>query len=311
MDELRLTRQERAYKSSRSYDGTFPSLHATFSIRENLQLRAAFAKTYGRPNFVNVIPKTTVNEADLTAEQLTVPGALPGTITIRNTGLRPWTAHNYDVTLEHYSDSGGLASVGVFLKEIDDFFGNETRLATADDLQELGLEADYLGWQIDTQFNSGDARVRGIELNLRQPLRPLGSWGRHFIVFANASKLKIEGSSKGDFGEFVPETVNWGVSFNWKRVSFVARWNYRGEIQGGAVPALGPDVFQYTPANTRLDLSFSYQITRRLMFAAGFTNVTNEPLQTVRYGSQTPAYARPNTYRNQGVPISLSLKGTF
>jgi iron complex outermembrane receptor protein len=251
-----------------------------------------------------------VTEADLTEAQLDA-GVLPGTISVRNTGLRPWTADNYDLRLEHYSKAGGLVTAGIFLKEIDDFFGNDTRIATAADLEELGLDSQYLDWEITTQFNSGNARVRGVEFNLRQPLTFFGPWGRRFIVFANATKLKIDGPSNANFSGFVPESANWGFSFKAKRVGFEARWIYRGDVPGAAVAALGPDAIQYTVASTRIDLGFSYEFRRYLRLAVGLTNVNEVPIEVVRYGSQTPEYARPGTYRDLGIPITISLKGTF
>ncbi|MES2694571.1 MAG: hypothetical protein V4773_13930, partial [Verrucomicrobiota bacterium] len=88
-------------------------------------------------------------------------------------------------------------------------------------------------------------------------------------------------------------------------------WVYRGEVPGAAVAALGPDAIQYTEASTRLDLGFSYELRRYLRFAVGLTNVNEVPIRVVRYGSQTPGYAQPGTYRDLGIPITLSVKGTF
>jgi len=101
MEELRLTRQERGYRAARSYDGSYPSLHLTYALRENLLLRAAYARTYARPDFGDIIPNTTINENDLTEEDLhTNPDLIRGTITIRNVALRPWTADNFDLSAE-------------------------------------------------------------------------------------------------------------------------------------------------------------------------------------------------------------------
>src|SRR6185503_5439950 len=112
----------------------------------------------GRPDFTNIVPNSTIDEADL--ETSIDPRQLPGRITIRNTGLRPWSADNLDVSAEYYTDSGGLFSVGGFYKEIRDFFGSSTRLATVADLAGLGLGPEYAGWELVTQFNlSGIARI--------------------------------------------------------------------------------------------------------------------------------------------------------
>jgi iron complex outermembrane recepter protein len=85
MEELRVTRFERSARADRTYHGYYPSLHLTYHIKENLLARAAYAKTYGRPDFTNIIPNSTFDEEDLdnaTAD----PTAIRGRINIRNTG---------------------------------------------------------------------------------------------------------------------------------------------------------------------------------------------------------------------------------
>jgi outer membrane receptor protein involved in Fe transport len=91
------------------YDGSYPSIHVTYQMLENLQLRAAYAQTYGRPDFASIVPNTSVEETDLTGG-LPDPTQIPGRITTRNTGLRPWTADNYDLSLEYYTPEGASSA---------------------------------------------------------------------------------------------------------------------------------------------------------------------------------------------------------
>jgi outer membrane receptor protein involved in Fe transport len=58
------------------------------------------------------------------------PTQIHGRITIRNTGRKPWSADNYDLSLEYSTDLGGLFSAGVFFKEIRDFLDSAVRVAT-------------------------------------------------------------------------------------------------------------------------------------------------------------------------------------
>ncbi|MDO8544798.1 MAG: TonB-dependent receptor [Opitutaceae bacterium] len=311
MEELRLTRRERASEASRSYHGYYPSLHVTYSITDNFQARLAYAKTYGRPDFNEVIPNSVINERDLDESQSLDPSVIRGTIDIRNTGLRPWTADNYDLSLEYYTDQGGVISAGLFVKDIANFFASDVRIATAEDLDALGIDRQYVGWQLSTKYNSGNARVTGAEFNLRHSLQPLGGWGRHFTVFLNATKLKLEGSRQADFAGFIPENVNWGVTFSRKPVTIVTKWNYRGEQKGAAFAQFGPDAFNHTKARLTLDLSVDYQMWKNLALTANARNVTNEYISNLRYGSQTPDYAKPRQHREYGVYFSLGVKGTF
>lgn len=143
MEQLRLTHQERNYRADRGYGGYYPSLHVTYNVAENLIGRAAWAQTYGRPNLNNLIPTAQVDEADLDAAQLGDPSIVKGNITVTNTGLRPWSADNYDFALEYYSKGGGLFSAGVFLKDIKNFFANTVRIANPADLEAFGLDPRY------------------------------------------------------------------------------------------------------------------------------------------------------------------------
>lgn len=311
LEELRLVLQERGYHATRSYDGYYPSLHLTYNIKENFLMRAAYARTYGRPDFADIIPRTIVNEGDLNETEFADPTVVRGTLTVRNTGLKPWTADNYDLSLEYYTDKGGIFSAGVFLKEIKDFFGNAVKIATLEDLQEVGLEPQYVGWRLSTKFNSGDARITGLEFNLRHSLRELGQWGRFFTLFANGTKLKLQGNSQASFTSFIPESANWGVSFNQKRFTVMAKWNYRGLDKRSALPAFGPDGYEYIKARTKLDLNVAYQLTSRLSLVSSANNILNEPHTFLRYGKDTPAYARKYYMSEYGVLFSVGLKGNF
>jgi TonB-dependent receptor len=311
IEDLRLIRQERGYRAQRSYDGYYPSLHLTYHATENAQARLAYARTYGRPDFSEIIPNSTISERDLDETQLGDPNAVRGTIDIRNSGLKPWTADNYDLSLEYYTPQGGVFSAGAFLKEIRDFFANDVRIATAADLEALGVDPQYVGWQLSTKYNSGRARVAGLELSLRHSLAPLGTWGRFFTVFANATRLQLSGSQQADFSGFIPENANWGVTFTRKPITLIAKWNYRGEQKLAALPSFGPDAFNYTQRRLTLDLSADYQLSRRFSLNTNVRNLFNAYLVSTRYGSATPAYAQPRQYKHFGVYISAGLKGTF
>jgi len=311
MEELRLVRRERAYKARRTYDGYYPSLHASWQFTENLLARVAYARTYGRPAFTDIIPSATINELDLGADQIADPTIAKGTITVRNTGLQPWTADNYDLSLEYYHSTGGVLSGGIFAKEIQNFFGDEVRLATAEDLEAVGLDSRYIGWNLASKFNSGSARIRGAEINVRQSLRMIGTWGRYFAVFGNITKLELEGGQGASFTSFIPKTANWGFSFSRQRVTFLAKWNHRGRDRRVAQPLYGPDGYEFFKARTNLDLNFIYSVSPRISVVANANNVFNVPQTILRYGSTTPGYARQWRRSEYGVALALGVKGTF
>jgi TonB-dependent receptor len=288
MEELLLTRTDRGFVAERSYHGYYPSLHLTYHLKENFLLRAAYAKTYGRPDFTNLIPNSTIDETDF-EDNVPDPDQLPGRINIRNTGLKPWSADNIDLSVEYYTTQGGLFSAGLFRKEIKNFFGNVVKTAAPEDLQLLGLDPRYVGWRLTTTYNLPEtARVTGMEFNVRHSLRPLGGWGRFFQAFANGTKLDLDGSQDAEFDSFVPETANWGVNFTRKPFAAMVRWNYRGKQQRNSIPALGPDAYEYVKGRVTLDLNLDFQLRPELFLYFNGQNILDVPEILDRYGSQTP-----------------------
>ena len=222
-----------------------------------------------------------------------------------------WTADNHDLSLEYYTQQGGLFSAGVFAKEIKNFFGNEVRAATAADLEAAGLEPEYVGWNLSTQFNSGDARILGMEFNARHSLRALGKWSSYFTVFANGTRLRREGNKAADFKSFIPASGNWGGSFNRKQLTLTARWNYRGLVRRGLSPNFGEDGYNYDKVRITLDLNFAYQMTRRLALIGSVNNVFDERQTLLLYGSETPAYARLFQDTYFGSTFAIGIRGTY
>lgn len=308
LQQLDLTTTELGATGRGSYDGLYPSIHTTYSVTDNFLARLAYAKTFGRPDFLEILPGTTINQDDISSN----PGGTSGMITVRNPGLKPWLADNYDLSLEYYTKTGGIFSAGLFLKEIKDFFGTDQRIATQEDLEALGLSTEYVGWNLSSTFNSGDARVVGIEINARQSLSGLGSWGRNFSVFANATKLRLEGDRQADFSSFVPESASWGLSYANKRIYSGLKWNYRGQAYRSPNATFGPDGRTYFAKSTTMDLDLSYYISTRLTLTLNVTNLTNASRTTwLAYGPETPAYAKGWITFNTGAQYSLALKARF
>ena len=89
------------------------------------------------------------------------------------------------------------------------------------------------------------------------------------------------------------------------------RWNYRGKIPGALQTAFGPDAYNYTKAQTKLDLTVGYELTPRLSLAGNVKNLLNEDTVRLRYGSLTPGYAQQTGRSNYGALVSIGIKGSF
>jgi len=77
------------------------------------------------------------------------------------------------------------------------------------------------------------------------------------------------------------------------------------------VPAYGVGAYQYYAARTQLDLNGAYQLNKRFSLNASVSNALNVPQTLLRYGPETPAYARQNRESEYGIAMAVGLKGSF
>jgi len=308
IEEMRVIYTQRGNYASRSRHGYFPSLHFRYNAMDNLIVRASYAKSYGRPDFTNIIANTVTNEADVSD-----PSQIQGTLTTSNPGLKPWYADNFDLSAEYYTKQGGVFSAGVYQKDITDFFGTFSRVATPADLALLGFDSRYENWLITTKINAGDARITGAEFSINQSLEPLGGWGRYFKVFVNGTKLKVTSKSNlSDFGYFLPLSANWGFTVNKKPFTFRANWNYRGWLKASPQPTRGPDGFYYLkPAGPTLDASLDIQVRKSVFVFLNGKNIFGTPIHHAMWGAETPDYAQRYSTQNFGVILTAGLRGSF
>ncbi len=302
----RLRYQERAAVSERTYDGYYPSVNASFNVSENLILRAAFAQTIGRPNINFIIPGTSISEPDV---------ANP-TITVNNTGLQPWSATSYDLSLESYHIKDGFGSVGVFRKSVKDFFGVVSTAATPELLEQYGLESDpsLLTYQINTRTNAGDAEIDGLELSYRQALTFLPRWARGLQVFVNYTKLTLGGNNTSDFSGYNPQTLSGGVNFFRGRFAIKTTISHLDDVRTGAVAAsatVAPGTFNYQAKRTRIGVNATYSLTRRYSLYASVVDLGGFVQDLQRYSPSTPDYAKPTRWQELGYYINLGVRGTF
>jgi TonB-dependent receptor len=310
LQELALLRQERGAKASRTYDGLYPSFHATYNVNDTTQVRFAYSLTLGRPELSNIIPNATINE---NASFTGAAGTTPGTITVTNTGLQPWETKNYDLSLEHYFAGGGMASAGVFRKSISDFWGNVNTPLTPALANDLGISSEYNGWNVISKVNTGSARVDGVEFNYQQPLKFafLPDWARRFSVNANATQLHLMGSNDADFGNFIARTRNLGLTYSDKRAVVMLKWNFRGRQKQGLQSGIGPDAYNYYNPRSNVDVNAEYALSKHLSLFGNARNIFNVAQDQDAYGKNTPAYSRWAFTEEFGVQMAFGIKGSF
>jgi TonB-dependent receptor len=306
--QRKLRYQERAAHAERDYSDFYPSVNASYEITNDLILRAAYARTIGRPNISSIVPGTTISDDEV---------ATP-TLQVNNTGLVPWTADNFDLSLESYNFKGGFGSIGVFSKSIDNFFGEVSTPATPQLLESYGLATDgsLQNYTLVTEQNAGSARIRGIEFGYRQSLTFLPHWARDLQVFVNLTRLRLSGEATADFSGFNPSSVAGGINFVRPRYFIKLTYSYQGETRRGSAGAsaangIPPETFNYQGKRTRLGLSVQYSFHRRLAVYGLITDLGGFELLNRQYAASTPEYARGNRIQDLGYYVTLGMKGTF
>ena len=305
---------ERAYNTSASYDGYYPSFHATYEINKNLLARFAYSTSLGRPDFANIIPLARINTSSTSFNDGI--GDIPAnTVIVTNTALQPWEGKSFDYSLEYYFPRGGLLSGGVFTKDISDFWGTANRTVTAQDVTDFQLDPSALGLNLQTSVNVGAAKISGFEFSYQQPLDFLPGFAKDFNVFVNGTKLKLSGPNNADFSKFITRSASWGITYSRKPVVLSVKWNYRGRqrlaLQTGAAYGATAGFQEYYAPRTFMDVNAEYQFSKRFTVFMNARNVLNEPQTLQRFNEVSPDYSRNYRVEEFGVQMSIGLKGKF
>lgn len=298
---------ERGSHSKKHYDGLFPSLNSSFEITDKIILRAAYAKTIGRPNISEIIPGVIVADPAVAPENRT--------ITAINSSLRPWTANSYDLSLEADNVKGAVANVSLFKKDITDFFGSTRSAATPALLEEFGLPEEYLEYEIVTKRNFGSASVSGYEVGYRQSLLFLPDWAQGFQVFGNLTGLDLSGPNAADFTNFSPRNISWGVSF--ARPRFVAKinvaqtkWIRASPLAASATVPAGS--YNTAGPQTRIDVSLDYRFSSRLSVYASVRNLMATPKRNgIVTPTEAPYFVTYPYVQYTGAIFTFGVKGSF
>ncbi len=304
-----LTFIERGTRASKEYLRLFPSLNASFNVRENLIARAAVYRSVGRPNFNQYAGGITLPDAESLPSQ-------SNRIVVNNVGIKAWSADTLNLRLEYYFAGVGQISLNAFRRDFKHFFG-ATRFPSTPEFLEL-YDVDpvvYGDFEVETQYNvPGTVRMEGSSLNYKQALTFLPHWARGVQVFANATSQRRTGALVGDSGfNFFPRSGSWGISLTRPKFSVRCNWNHRGERRGAVATGVGvgPGTYTWVPERTTLDAQAEWIFWRRFAVFGSMRNLTNVTDDTHIYGPQTPAPARFRNRINYGSLWTFGVKGTF
>jgi iron complex outermembrane recepter protein len=299
---------DRGAKTQKEYLRLFPSLNASYNIRENLIARAAVYTSVGRPNFAQYVNGVTLPD----------PESAPSNtnrIVVNNAGIKAWSANSTKLRLEYYFEGVGQVSVGAFRRDFKNFFGSTTFPATPEFLSLYDIDAATYGrYDVATQYNlPGKVRMEGAEFDYKQALTFLPSWARGVQVFANATLIRATGDENANFADFVPRSYNGGFSLSREKFNVRFNWNYRGLSRGSPVTgrSIDPGTFSWTSKLLFRDIQGEYYVTRRIAVFAAFRNVGDATNDTQIYGPNTPEVAQFRQRTTYGSLWSFGVKGSF
>ncbi|WP_428149751.1 TonB-dependent receptor [Brevundimonas sp.] len=309
---------ERSYDSEHDY--LLPSAMVKVELKDDLLLRAAYYRTYVRPQPRDNVPITSV----LTPDPAVVNS--PYTITIGATNLSPYTSDAYDLALEWYNRPGGVFAISLYQKDVDGYIGpivDPTRLCPSNGLINgvdfgLGpltisgtncLTSAGVQVQASGSTNQDPITVRGAELAVQQNLDFLPGWLSHFGGAANFTYIDIEGTT----GAGVPITLpnvsrkNLNLIGYYETDQFGIRltWNWRGDYDLAAGNSFVGDA-RTVESRSQLDASASYNVTDRITLSADAFNLTDATRS--EYQSD-PMLPRRIDY--DGRTYQLTLRATF
>ncbi|MDO8541965.1 MAG: carboxypeptidase regulatory-like domain-containing protein [Opitutaceae bacterium] len=303
----RLTYIARDAHVTKEYLRWFPSLNASFSIRENFIARAAGYTSIGRPNFNQYSGGITLPDTE-------ADPASNNRIVVNNAGIKPWSARTVQVALEYYFARVGLVSVTAYRRNFENFFGTTVQPVTNDFLALYSLDPNTYGdYDVSTQYNITDTiRMDGLSFNYKQALTFLPSWARGVQVFANGTAQHASGGARGNF-QYSPGLANAGISLTRARYSVRIDANHRGRQRVSNLTGRGiqPDTSRYAAARTSIDLTAEHRLWRTLRVFAKFRNVTDVGVDFENYGPLTPDHARFQQRERYGALWTFGIKGTF
>jgi TonB-dependent receptor len=318
-EKIRLQYQERAFHEGQSYGDFYPSLNINYAFTENLVLRAAYARTLGRPNIQYVVNGITI--PNLTEREDDDPVV---TVTVGNPALKPWTADSFHLSLDSYFLKGGFGSVGVYRKFVSNFFQSRNYTATRADFEHYGINSNDIDFMLANNYairrteNIGDARLTGLEFSYRQDLFFLPRWLQKIQVWVNYTRMQLDGTNSKDFTGFTPEALSWGVNYIRPRFSLRLTCAYQAETKSAAVGTGGnagkyipSGTYEYQNAYTRYGLTAEYALSRAFALYVNWNDLIGDDRIKYRRADGTPAYAQ--NYQRTVTPayIMVGVKGRF
>ena len=245
------------------YHNIFPSVQFRYDLGDDMLLRLAYSSTIARPGFNQNSPALAV---DLGA----------GIVTTGNPSLKPATANSIDFSFEKYLPGGGIASIGVFDKEISNYIiAAQTTQAFDNNL----FPGNSQPLRVYSYQNASSSFARGLELNWSQQFRGLPDWLEGLGAGANYtwvdSRFEIR---PGEYAPLPSTSKNtWNASLFYKRGGLSL--NLAAYSVSSDLFAIGTDRSSdvFNASRTSMDFGASYEFPQHWTVYFDVKNLLNTP----------------------------------
>ncbi|MEN2399103.1 TonB-dependent receptor [Flavobacterium sp. MC2016-06] len=252
-----------------NYNSFLPMLHVKYKLSDKSNLRAAYTRTFVRPNFGDMTPGSSTNTT-----------SSPMTITQGNPDLKPTFSNNYDLMGEYFFDNVGLLSGGAFYKNITDVVFTDVNMQNIDG-------SDYLVTQAK---NLNKASLYGFEAGINKRFDFLNGFWSGFGVEFNYTFIdsktevpRISGTTVVNDKTGLPNQSKnlFNAILFYERNGVMVRLagNYRGNSVETINQQLGPDYYIWTDSNFTIDASATVSVSKRLKVFIELNNLSDSPVK--------------------------------
>lgn len=255
-----------------SYNAFLPMVHFKYAATENINLRAAYTRTFSRANFGDMNP----------GESVDVTSAGVKRIAKGNPDLLPTFSNNFDVMGEYFLKDIGLITVGVFYKDLSNYIFKDLSVQNINSV-------DYL---VTQPKNIKEASLLGFEMGITKRFTEFKGFLGGFGVDLNLSMIdsKLDVSRNNSAGMLVAtdkttlpnqSKLLFNSSVFYEKYGFMFRiaGNYRGKSVETINQNLGPDYYVSAQSNFTVDFSADYSISKKIKVFMEVRNLTNEPFK--------------------------------
>jgi TonB-dependent receptor len=255
---------------SKSYTDFLPSLNASYEVTPNLLVRGAVAKVVARPAISDLAgARSLTYKSAAYAFDRDQFGEFEGwSGSGGNSGLKPFSAWQYDLGVEWYFGRGSVIGTTLFRKDVDNFIVPLVMDVTREVAGQQVLIEAY-----STVANGSSAVSQGVEVYAQHTLDfGLGAQVNFTYNDTSTADVTLDGQKVGTspLVGSAKTQFNASVFYENERLLLRASYNRRGTVVGGLSSGLNT----YTAPYEQVDINASYELTSGVMLTASVINLT-------------------------------------